>query len=224
MKDNNFKVLGIIILLGGLIIGGLMFVENSDVDSNVIVDEKANTNYKELENKILALKNSNFDPSSYNTIATEINSSSERELITLSAKTNLMTNLSQVYSELVLSRCEFYLTNNIGDSNEINNWLQQLENITAKNSKIDFYRTQIKSMNYYLTELPNKIDNFIDTGIYNFNEDTYKNYKSELQTFSRLNTKYKNNKKLSIIRDNYTTKLENFYSQYYSEGEEAEDY
>lgn len=112
MKDNNFKILGIIILLGALIIGGLMFVENSDVDSNEIVDEKANTNYKELENKILALKNNNFDPSSYNTIATEINSSSERELITLSAKTNLMTNLSQVYSDLVLSRCEFYLTNN----------------------------------------------------------------------------------------------------------------
>ena len=141
MKDNNFKILGIIILLGALIIGGLMFVENSDVDSNVIVDEKANTNYKELENKILALKNNNFDPSSYNTIATEINSSSERELITLSAKTNLMTNLSQVYTDLVLSRCEFYLTNNIGDSTEINKWLQQLESITSKNSKIDFYRT-----------------------------------------------------------------------------------
>ena len=224
MKDNNFKILGIIILLGALIIGGLMFVENSDVDSNVIVDEKANTNYKELENKILALKNNNFDPSSYNTIATEINSSSERELITLSAKTNLMTNLSQVYSDLVLSRCEFYLTNNIGDSNEINNWLQQLENITSKNSKIDFYRTQIKSMNYYLTELPNKIDNFIDSGIYNFNEDTYKNYKAELQSFPKLNTKYKNNKKLSYIKSDYTTKLENFYSQYYSEGEEGEDY
>ncbi len=224
MKDNNFKILGIIILLGALIIGGLMFVENSDVDSNVIVDEKANTNYKELENKILALKNNNFDPSSYNTIATEINSSSERELITLSAKTNLMTNLSQVYTDLVLSRCEFYLTNNIGDSTEINKWLQQLESITSKNSKIDFYRTQIKSMNYYLTELPNKIDNFIDSGIYNFNEDTYKNYKAELQSFPKLNTKYKNNKKLSYIKSDYTTKLENFYSQYYSEGEPEEDY
>lgn len=79
-------------------------------------------------------------------------------------------------------------------------------------------------MNYYLTDFPNKIDNFIDSGIYNFNEDTYNTYKSELQSFPKLNTKYKNNKKLSIIKNDYTTKLENFYSQYYSEGEEGEDY
>ena len=169
-KNRSLVFLGGTMLAGILIIGILMLSESTDVESVEIVNEPVNTNFKILESKIKNLKTQNFNPNSYNTIATEIDASYQQELITSSAKTNLISSLSSVYTTLVYNQCEMYLTNNFGNSDDILSWLNQLEKISSKNAKIDQYRNQIKWYKYYSTSLPAKVNNFIAGGNTNFDE------------------------------------------------------
>jgi hypothetical protein len=206
------------LVMGILIIGVLLFVESNDVEGVTIVNEQANTNFKVLETKIDALSNQNFDPNSYNTIVTGINSSFDQDLITGSAKSNLVSKLTTVYSDLVYRQCDFFLSNDIGTSQEVSSWLNQLENITSRNSKIDSYRTQIKWYNYYATTLPNTVEAFIAPGITNYEENLYQKLKQEVQTMPNFDPSYKNSGKFNGIRANLTSQLENFNAAYYSAG------
>ncbi len=206
------------LVMGILIIGVLLFVESNDVEGVTIVNEQANTNFKVLETKIDALSNQNFDPNSYNTIVTGINSSFDQDLITGSAKSNLVSKLTTVYSDLVYRQCDFFLSNDIGTSQEVSSWLNQLEKITSRNSKIGSYRTQIKWYNYYATTLPNTVEAFIAPGITNYEENLYQKLKQEVQTMPNFDPSYKNSGKFNGIRANLTSQLENFNAAYYSAG------
>ena len=216
-QNRSLVFLAGTLVMGILIISVLLFVESNDVEGVEIVNEQANTNFKALETKIEDLKKQNFDPNSYNTIVTGINSSFEQDLITGSAKSNLVSKLTTVYSDLVYKQCDFFLTNNIGNSQEVSSWLNQLEKITSGNSKIDTYRNQIKWYNYYATTLPNKVDEFITPGITNYEEDLYQKLKQEVQTMPNLNPSYKNGGKFNGIRANLTSQLENFNAAFYNQ-------
>jgi hypothetical protein len=206
-KNRSLVFLAVTIILGALIVGVLVFVENNDVQSIDMVNDEANTNYKELESKIEDLKNQNFDPNSYNTLATAIDASYDQQLINSSAKSNLMSNLTNVYSNLVYSRCEFYLTGNtMNTSTDVLNWLNQLESITSRNSYIDYYRGQINAYVYYSETLPNKVDSFISPGITNYNDSLYYSFKNEVENMSKLQPKYRaktlfTNLKAKLIND-----------------------
>jgi len=214
-KNRGLVFLAATMLIGILLIGVQMYRESDDIKDGEIVNDAANTNVKELENKIESLKNQNFNPTSYNTLASEIDESYRQELITNAAKNNLMSNLTSVYSDLVYSRCEFYLTGNLGTSTEVLSWLQQLENITARNSKIDFYRTQIKAYDYYSNQFTKKVDYFCQTG--SFDESEYTQLKTEANTMPRLNAKYKSNRKFNQIKQQCIANLEIAYRNWAQE-------
>lgn len=217
-QNRSLVFLAGTLVMGILIISVLLFVERNDVEGVEIVNEQANTNFKALESKIDALKNQNFNPNSYNTIATEIDASYQQELITGSAKSNLVTKLTSVYSDLVFKQCELFLTRNYNTSKDVLSWLNQLQRITSRNSKIDTYRNQINLYNYYSTTLPNKVDAFIAPGITNYEDNLYEKLKNEVQTMPKFDPSYKNSSKFSGIRYNLISKLERFNSAYYSAG------
>lgn len=213
-KNRSLVFLGGTMLAGILIIGVLMLSESSDVEAVEIINNQANTNFPILENKINSLKTQNFNPNSYNTIATEIDASYQQELITSTAKTNLISSLSSVYATLVYNQCEMYLTNNFGNSDDILSWLNQLEKIRAKNARTDQYRNQIKWYKYYSTSLPTKVNNFIAGGNTNFDENVYLKLKEEVQKMPSLESRYKNTAKFNTIRVQLTTGLTDFYNQW----------
>lgn len=209
-KNRSLIFLAATMLIGILLIGVQMYRETDDIKGDTIFNEGPKTPFKELEDKIESLKNQNFDPTSYNTLASEIDESYRQDLITSTAKNNLMSNLTLVYSNLVYSRCEFYLTGtNLHTSTEVLNWLQQLENITSKNSKIDFYRSQITAYDYYSEQFNNKVNSFCDTT--EFDENVYSLLKTEAITMPRLNAKYKNTAKFNQIKQKSVAKLEIAY-------------
>lgn len=213
-KNRSLAFLGGTMLVGILIIGILMLSESTDVESVEIINEPVNSNFKILENKIKNLKTQNFNPNSYNTIATEIDASYQQDLITSAAKTNLTSSLSSVYATLVYNQCEMYLTNNFGNSDNILSWLNQLEKISSKNAKIDKYRNQIKWYKYYSTSLPTKVNNFIAGGNTNFDENLYLKLKEEVQKMPSLESRYKNTAKFNTIRVQLTAGLTDFYNQW----------
>lgn len=214
-KNRSLVFLGGTMLIGLLVIGILVYFENNDVEGVEIVNQRANTNNQTLELKIKSLKTQNFNPNSYNTISTEINTSSDQELITPDQKTNLMLSLATVYSDLVYARCEFYLTGTgLDSSKNVTSWLNQLQNITAKNARIDNYRNQIKWYDYYSTTFPSQVNNFINGGTTSFEEAKYINYKNSLEKMPNLDAKYKNTAKFNQIRTQLTSRLNNLYNQW----------
>jgi hypothetical protein len=216
-KNRSLVFLGGTMIVGILIIGVLVYFENNDVEGVEIVNQQANTNFKTLESKIKNLKTQNFDPKSYSTIATEINSSYEQELLTADSKTNLMSSLATVYSDLVYARCEFYLSGMGLDSGKnVTRWLNQLERITAKNARIVKYQNQIKWYDYYSTTLSAKVYNFINPGITNYNDDRYKMLTEEVSKMPNLDSVYKNKTKFIKIRNELLLALQNFNAEFYS--------
>ena len=122
-----------------------------------------------------------------------------------------MLNLDAVYSNLVYGKCEMYLSGNAQNTSAtILSWLKQVENNTARNRKIDYYRGQINAYNYYSEIVPRKVSNFISLGITNYDDATYAALKSELKNMPKLNAAYKNKPKFNGIRANLIRKLEQF--------------
>ena len=197
-QNRSLVFLAGTLVMGILIISVLLFVESNDVEGVEIVNEQANTNFKALETKIEDLSKQNFNPNSYNTLATGINASCDQQLITGSAKSNLISKLGTVYSDLVYKQCDFFLSNNVGTSEEVISWLNQLEAITSRNSKIDNYKTQIKWYNYYSINLPQKVDSFIAPGITNYEDNQYQKLKVKLRKQNKLLHPLQNNRSLIV--------------------------
>ncbi|MDI1317429.1 hypothetical protein [Flavobacterium sp.] len=218
-KNRSLVFLAATMIIGVLIVGVLILVENNDVQGVEIIDEQANTNFKDLENKIDILKNQNFDPNSYNTLATAIDASYEQGLINSSAKANLISNLTTVYSNLVYNRCEFYLTGNtMNTSTDVLNWLSQLESITSRNSSIDYYRGQINAYIYYSETLPNKVDSFISPGITNYNDTLYYSFKNEIDNMPKLQPKYRAKPLFNNIKTRLINELAQFNTDWATAG------
>jgi hypothetical protein len=216
-QNRSLVFLAGTLAMGILIISVLLFVESNDVEAVEIVNEQTNTNFKSLETKIDDLKKQNFNPNSYNTLATAIDASYQQDLITGSAKSNLLNKLTIVYSDLVYKQAELFLTRDIGTSQEILSWLNQLQTITSRNSKIDTYRNQIKWYNYYSKTLPSKVESFIAPGITNYEESNYQLLKEEVQTMPNFSPSYKNRSKFYSIKNNLISRLEDFNAEYYTQ-------
>jgi hypothetical protein len=106
----------------------------------------------------------------------------------------------------------------LNTSANVLSWLQQVENNTARNRKIDYYRGQINAFNYYSEIVPRKVSNFISPGITNYDDATYTALKSELKNMPRLNAAYKNKPKFNAIRTNLIKKLEQFNADWATGG------
>lgn len=209
-KNRSLLFLVITITIGTLLIGLLKITENINVPSTDVSEEQPITTYKELENKIELIKSQKFDPTSYNTIATEIESSFEQKLITNTVKNNLLIKLETIYSDIVFKKCELYLTsNNLNTSTELLSWLQQLKNITSNNNKLAYYNSQIKAYDYYSIQFVKKINNFCNSG--NFDETEYGQLKNEANSMPKLNLKYKKNNKFYKIKTQCVNKLTSAY-------------
>jgi hypothetical protein len=214
-KNRSLIFLAGTVIMGILIIFTLVFLESNDVEGVEMVTGEANTNYKQLEKKIEDLKNQKFNPTSYNTLATAIDASYQQDLITGSAKTNLVSKLTSVYSDLIYNQCESFLSGSNSNGQEVLNWLSHLEKITSRNSKITYYKDQIKWYNYYATSLPSKVSNFIAPGITNFDEAIYQKLSNEVNTMPNLQDKYRNKSKFKSIKTNLISRLQTFNTQFY---------
>jgi hypothetical protein len=226
MKNITKENRGLVFLAAIMIIGVLAVSYIAIRDQGGVVNTEDNINtfpkksFDDFNNKIENLKYAKFfDPTSYNTLITEIDASYKQKLITKDAESQLKSNLYEVYSGLIYYRCEFYLAGNSLDSgNNLLNWLKQLENIAAKNSKIDFYKAQINAFNYYSKTLPNKVSNFISPGIGNYEQNIYDALIIEVTNMPKLNSKYKNTQKLNIIRKKTKESLEQFRADWATGG------
>jgi hypothetical protein len=198
------------IVLGILIISVMMLGGSDGVPPPIINNDLADPNSKALETKIDALKKQHFNPDMYSTLLTEIDGSYQQELITGSAKSFLLMKLTNEYSDLVYKQAELFLKQDVGKSDEINGWLNQLEKINGGNSKINNYRNQIKWYNYYSLTLPSKVDAFIEPGISNYQKSTYQSLKQELQDMPQFEPAYKNRSKFEMIRRKCKDKLADF--------------
>jgi hypothetical protein len=209
-KNRNVAILGGILITGILLIGLVMFFENDDVEGIEIVNTATATNSGILENKIRDLKIQRFDPTSYNSISTDINASFDEGLITRSKKDVLMTNLLTTYSDLLYSSCELYLKGiSSNNSAELIKWLHYLEKTTSKNRSIEYYEAQIKAYDKYSITLPRVVDSFCSSG--EFDEDKYSDLQSEVQNMWLLEDKYKNNSKFILIKRECLQKLGDAY-------------
>lgn len=214
-KNRSFVFLIGTVIAGLLFIGVLMLFESNDEGSVIRKEPPSGKYFTELEKKIDDLKNQNFNPGNYNTIAANVSSYLKQELITGSAKIYLMGKLNSVYSDLVYGRCESFLNGSNQDKSEdLLNWLTQVETITSRNIKIDDYRNQIKSYEYYSKFLPVKVHAFIDAGVTGFDEPTYLNYKKEIQDMPNLSPKYRSASKFSLIRKELIPLLEVAYNNW----------
>jgi hypothetical protein len=214
-KNRSLIFLAGTVIMGILIIFTLVFLESNDVEGVEMVTGEANTNYKQLEQKIEDLKNQNFNPTSYNTLATAIDASYQQDLITGSAKTNLVSKLTTVYSDLIHNQCESFLSGSNSNGQEVLNWLSHLEKISSRNSKITYYKDQIKWYNYYATSLPSKVSSFIAPGITNYDETIYQKLSNEVNTMPNLQEKYRNKSKFKSIKTNLISRLQTFNTQFY---------
>jgi hypothetical protein len=215
-QNRSLVFLAGTLVMGILIICLSLIVESKDIERVEIVNDKAKTNFKSIEYRIDNLKNQSFDPNIYNTIATEIDASFEQELITSSAKSNLVSKLTSVYTDLVYQQADIFLTKNIGTSQEVLSWLNQLKRIGSVNAKTSTYIIQINLYNYYATALPNKVDEFIASGHYT--DEVYSQLKDEVQNMPNFSPSYKNNSKFIASRNKLIAKLQKFNSDYYSAG------
>jgi len=200
------------IVLGILIISVMMLGGSDGVPPPIINNDLADPNSKALETKIDDLKKQHFNPDMYSTLLTEIDGSYQQALITGSAKSYLLMKLTNEYSDLVYKQAELFLKQDVGKSDEINGWLNQLENINGGNTKINNYRNQIKWYNYYASTLPAKVDAFIGSGINKYQKSIYQSLKQELQDMPKFD--YKNRSKFEMIRKIYISKLEYFDAAY----------
>lgn len=218
-KNRGLVFLGAIMIIGIVVMGGIMLGGIKEDGPVIVPENSVSVNFNDFKQKIEALKNENFNPSSYNTLSTEIDSYYQQELITKDAQIALKSNLTSVYSGLIYSRCEFFLTgNNLNTSTEVLSWLKQLENITARSTKTDYYRAQINAYLYYSTTLPKKVSAFISPGITNYNDQQYYSYKDEVNNMPRLSVKYKNNQKFTAIRKNLLNNLAQFNADWATGG------
>ena len=210
-QKRNLLFLGITLIIGVLVIGGMLLSESaipngqgggSPPDGGPI--------FKKLETKINDLKSNKFDPSCFNSIKTEIDSDYDSNLFDISSKSYLTKKLSSVYSDLVYNECELFLSKDIGSNESISSLLNHLESITSNNSRIVYFKNQIKWYNYYTKTLPNKVYAYISSGITNY--DQYKNekFKQEVNEMPYFDSKYKNRSKFIMIKNKLNKDLADF--------------
>lgn len=219
-KNRSFVLLIFTLFIGVFLIGGMLFYETDSPGGEGGPTEvlDGGPEFKKIEIKISELKNKTFDPSCFNTIKTEIDSYYDLGIYQSSSKTYLTTKLTSVYSDLVFNQTELFLTSDIGTSNEVLSWLNQLQKITSKTSKIDNYKNQINAYNYYSITLSRKVNNFISPDTTKFNEDIYKKLLFEVKNMPKLNVKYKNRYKFNSIKINLNTKLDKFKCEWATGG------
>jgi hypothetical protein len=219
-KNRSFIFLIFTLFIGSFLIGGMLFYETDSPGGERGPDggPDGGPEFNKIENKIKELKNKTFDPSCFNSIKTEIDSYYDLGIYQSSSKTYLTTILTSEYSDLVFNQTELFLTSDIGTSNEVLSWLNQLQKITSKTSKIDNYKNQINAYNYYSITLSKKVNNFISPGITGFNEDIYNKLLFEVKNMPNLNVKYKNRHKFNSIKINLNTKLDKFKCEWATGG------
>lgn len=217
IKESNRGIffLGGTVLIGVLLISVLVFYKTIVDQPPIPSQPPEGSTYKVLEQDIENFKYLKFNPSNYFTLSTVIGSNFQQGLITKTVKNNLILNLNAVYSGLVYNQCELYLMG--GDSHkntEILSWLSQLESITAKNTRINHYREQIKQHEYYSILLPKKVSGFIAGGTTNFVEAQYLKYKDEVSKMPNLDPKYFDTPKFKNVRSNLLSSLSDAYNQW----------
>lgn len=223
-NNRNLKHLGFTILGGILIIGGLMASEIMDVPSPEIVNQATNSNVKDIDVKIDAIKNDTFSPGILSTISSEIASSFDSNLLTGSQKSYLENKLVDEYSKKLYSQCDFFLMNDSGDSKEIMGWLSELETKTTKTADIDKYKDQITQYVYYSETLPQKVTALIEAGTDYYSDEEYVKYVEEVKTMPELDPAYKNKPKFTELGAKMLLELNQYNSDYYTAAAERQTY
>lgn len=222
--NRDFKIILILMGAGFVMITGLFAYENSDEtiptagESEFQPEENAglveSDIHLDLEKKIDSLSGKAFDPQSFSVLSTEIASHHQTGSYTEAIKRSLENRLLDTYSALVFKEAESFLLRETGNSERINDWLNQVEENGADDTTVSHYRDQIKWHNYYAYTLPARVHAFIQQGITNYTDEDYEKFKIEISDMPRLEQKYQTYK-FTVVRKRLLYNLGEFYKTYY---------
>lgn len=214
MNKRKLIILGSIIVTGLLLIGGITLFEGSSISGPQMVNDRAGSNKKDLEKKIDNFRKDNFQPEMYATLLMEINSSKEQGLIESSSSIFLTEELNNVYKKLVFDQADYYLNKGSGDKNSVLSYLSSLEKAIGRDTKIDFYKTQIQKYDYYANSFPTKVTSFTNGSPANFSINKYNSLKNEAENMPGLDNQYKSKEKFTSIKKSAVSKLNAYKSKF----------
>jgi hypothetical protein len=216
-SKRNIYILGLVILIGIICIGIAMLIEANTVPRPTIEETTPPSNDQSLRNEINNLRTEPFSPSSYSSIAQAIESSYQQSLITNATKASLEGDLINVYSDLVYNQCNLFLSSNSNyTSSDVLLWLQQIESIIGNNSRINYFKDQIRLYIYFSETLPRAIGRFLSNGFQEVSdyEQTNISFRAELKNMPNFDARYSTNPKFNMIRKDLTNRLEQKYIEF----------
>lgn len=216
LKENrSLKFLGILFIIGTMGIGLLTMIEDGALITN-IGDEKPPKNVVDgLQGDIKTFEGkNNWNIADYRLIESNINTSEQAHLIPSITKGNLLIGLNKVFQQKTFQRCEAYLTSQKSDNpKELKILLDTLLNLVSSHDKIIFYKVQIDKYIYYEKTLPTKIKSFT---VFNYDDDAYNNYLSEVENMPGFYDRYKNHSKFRGLSQILKEKLDRINYDFYN--------
>lgn len=214
--DRSTIIFAGVLLVGVLTVLILQFTGGNDVVEIKAGEESAVQSgiYDKLKKDIENLNEGSFSPQKFDIIEGSIQGSLAAELITEPAANALRVEYRKVFEIRVYSQCEQFLRSGIGSSTQIQQWLNLLQNKIGPNGRISTYRQQIHWYQYYLTTLPKKVNDFVQSGIGSYEESRYQNLKNEVLNMPGLSPAYKSTSKFKNLSTSLIADLYQFNYEY----------
>ncbi|GGH20403.1 hypothetical protein FAZ19_09895 [Sphingobacterium alkalisoli] len=133
-----------------------------------------------LEAKIDNMDMKSFSPSLYNVLLIEINTGYDQNLFNADIKKMLVEQLDTRYQDLAYQKLQVLMAATSLDYGQINTLVQHLESTFGTNKRLSTIKSNLKTITYYSSTLPQKVNSFIALGYGGFNEEKYSMLKKEL--------------------------------------------
>jgi hypothetical protein len=216
LKENrSLRFLGILFILGTIGIAIMTIINDTSIFTITEEETQPVVVVNGLQNEINTFENkSNWNLADYNLCVSNINTSEEAHSISAITKGNLVLKLNKVFEQKIFQRCEAYLTSRRSDNpNDLKVLLNTLLNLVASHSQINFYKAQIDKYVYYEKTLPTKIKSFT---VFNYDDDAYNNYLSEVENMPGFYDRYKNHSKFRGLSQILKEKLDRINYDFYN--------
>lgn len=165
----------------GLLIIFFMYLGQSD--SNAPTPSRstiATVGHSGLEAKISNMDIKSFSPSLYNALLIEINIGHDQKLYNADIQKMLTEQLDARYQGLAYQKLHILLAATSLNYEQINTLVQHLESTFGTNKRLSTIKSNLKTIMYYSSTLPQKVNAFIALGYGGFEDQKYSLLKKEL--------------------------------------------